>query len=56
MIEKGLEEENPQIEGHPKKNFKKSYVKEKKKKSGMEGECLSILREVKEVQIGRAHV
>ena len=27
MFEKGLEEENPQIEGHPRKKFEEGYAK-----------------------------
>jgi len=36
-------------------NFEEGYVKAKKKKSGMEGECLSILRWAKEVSIEERH-
>jgi hypothetical protein len=40
-------------------NFEEDYVKAKKKKkkkrSGMEGECLSILRGAKEVSIEERH-
>ena len=31
MFEKRLEEENPQIEGHPRKNFEEGYAKNVKK-------------------------
>jgi hypothetical protein len=37
-------------------NFEEGYVKaKKKKKSGMEGECLSILKRAKEVSVEERH-
>ena len=51
MIEKGLEEEKPQIEGHPRKTLRKAMQKKNGKKNGKEGECLSISRGEKEFSI-----
>jgi hypothetical protein len=60
MIRKGLEGKSHRLralqeifeEGYVKKRKKK---KEEKRKSGMKGECLSILRGAKEVSIKERH-
>jgi len=53
MIEKGLEQKSHRVKGIQ-ENFEKGYVKVKKK-SGNEGECLSILRGAKEVSMEERH-
>jgi len=52
MIEKGLEQKSYRVKGIQ-ENFEKGYVKVKK--SGNEGECLSILRGAKKVSMEERH-
>ena len=53
MFEKRLEEENPQIEGHPRKKTLGKAMQKKKmcKENGKERKCLSILREARQFSI-----